>query len=540
MEQKQLDEIDESFFGEEIIEDEEPKVKKSKTKSKKSNKMADKKSKEKKTEPSKKSEAKKEVKAEPKVEKKEEVKIETVSDEKIDPWADEEKSSGSLFGQVSTWQAVAGILAILLIFSIFTYGFRFSDSDQGETISLSEAEEKALEYINSELLQAPFVAELEDSEEMDNVFRFTLNIGGQSIDSYMSKDGQFLFPQGFDIIDEKVVVDDSTEGSDVMDMTVLIDDDAIKGDINAPVTIVEFSDYECPFCAKYVEQTMPQIMENYVDTGKVNYVFRDFPLSFHQNAQKAGEAAECAGEQDMYWEMHDVLFANNEALDIDSLKSYAEELGLDTETFNSCLDNGDMAAEVEADMAQGAEYGVQGTPAFFINGEMISGAMPYSVFEEAIEAALAGDSEEVVEEEEEVVEEIEVVETVEEESEEPVMEVEEEITELVEEEEEVVEETVEEEVIEEETTTATASFSVSAKKWMFSPQQITVSEGDVVSLTIIPEGLDFTFALDAFGVEEYVSGTTTIQFTADATGEYEFACSSCEEWRGMTGTLVVE
>ncbi len=538
MEQKQLDEIDESFFGEEIIEDEEPKMKKSNSKSKKSNKMADKKSKEKnKEEPSKKSEAKKEVKADLKVEeKKEEVKIETVSDEKIDPWADEEKSSGSMFGQVSTWQAVAGILAILLIFSIFTYGFRFSDSDQGEAISLSEAEELALEYINSELLQAPFVAELQDSEEMDNVFRFSLSIGGQVIDSYMTKDGTMLFPQGFEV-EGMVDTDATSEGneedtSNGVDMVSLMDDDAVKGDINAPVTIVEFSDYECPFCGKYVEETMPRIIENYVDTGKVKYVFRDFPLSFHADAQKAGEAAECAGEQDMYWDMHDMLFANQDALDVDSLKSYAEELGLDTESFNSCLDNGDMAEEVEADMADGAKYGVQGTPAFFINGEMVSGAMPYAVFEDAIETALAEASgEDVVEEVEE--EELVVEETEEVEEDEVVEETEEE---LVVEDAEVI---VEEETVE-EITTATASFSVSAKKWMFSPQQITVSEGDVVSLTIIPESLDFTFALEAFGVEEQVSGTTTIQFTADSVGEYDFTCSSCEDWRGMTGTLVVE
>mgnify|MGYP003967414105 FL=1 len=322
MEQKQLDEIDESFFGEEIIEDEEPKIKKSKNKSKKSDKMAEKKSKEKKKEePSKKSEV---VIEEPKLEeKKEEVKIETISDEKIDPWADEDKSTGSLFGQISTWQAVAGILAILLIFSIFTYGFRFSDSEQGDAISLSEAEGLALEYINSELLQAPFVAELKDSEELDNIYRFSLNIGGQTIDSYMTKDGTMLFPQGFEIVNGNVEVSEGNEEdtSEAMDMTELMDDDAVKGDVDALVTIVEFSDYECPFCGKYVEETMPQIMENYVDTGKVNYVFRDFPLSFHADAQKAAEAAECAGEQDMYWDMHDILFENSNALDIDSLKS---------------------------------------------------------------------------------------------------------------------------------------------------------------------------------------------------------------------------
>jgi protein-disulfide isomerase len=166
------------------------------------------------------------------------------------------------------------------------------------------------------------------------------------------------------------------------------DDDAFKGSANAAVTIIEFSDYECPFCTRFYEETLPLIEQNYIDTGKVKFVYRDYPLGFHPNAQKAAEAAECAGEQGKYWEMHDKLFDGG-ALDTTSLKQYAEDIGLDTASFNDCLDSGEMASEVQQDFSDGQSYGVSGTPSFFINGVLIVGAQPYDAFEQAIEQALS-------------------------------------------------------------------------------------------------------------------------------------------------------
>ncbi|MBD3318893.1 thioredoxin domain-containing protein [Candidatus Woesearchaeota archaeon] len=167
------------------------------------------------------------------------------------------------------------------------------------------------------------------------------------------------------------------------------DDDAVKGDENAPVEIIEFSDYECPFCARWYTQTYIQLKENYIDTGKVKLVFRDFPLGFHANAQKAAEAAECAGEQGKYYEMHDLLFENGVSGGVTAFKQYAATLGLDTEAFNSCLDSGQMAAEVAADMAAGQAAGVSGTPSFFINGVKLVGAQPYEAFQQIIDQQLA-------------------------------------------------------------------------------------------------------------------------------------------------------
>jgi len=167
-----------------------------------------------------------------------------------------------------------------------------------------------------------------------------------------------------------------------------VDDDPIKGSENAPVTIIEFSEYECPFCERFFKQTLPQIEENYIKTGKVRHVFRDFPLSSHRNAQKAAEASECADEQGKFWEYHDKLFENQNALDINSLKRYAKDLGLDAAKFNECLDSGKMTAEIQKDFADGSRYGVSGTPTFFINEIELVGAQPFSAFEQVIEQEL--------------------------------------------------------------------------------------------------------------------------------------------------------
>lgn len=171
---------------------------------------------------------------------------------------------------------------------------------------------------------------------------------------------------------------------------VSVDDDTVMGSDDAPVTIIEFSDYQCPFCSRFWSQTLPQIKSEYIDTGKVKFVYRDFPLSsIHPSAQKAAEAAECAGEQEKYWEMHDKVFANQQAIDVASLKAYAQQIGLDTAKFNDCLDSGKMTAEVQKDFSDGQAAGVSGTPAFFINGKLVSGAQPFSVFKQAIDAELA-------------------------------------------------------------------------------------------------------------------------------------------------------
>jgi protein-disulfide isomerase len=158
-----------------------------------------------------------------------------------------------------------------------------------------------------------------------------------------------------------------------------------KGPDNAPITIVEFSDFECPFCSRAIG-TVDEVMKAY--EGKVKLVFRQFPLSFHPNAQKAAEASLCAADQKKFWEYHDVLFQNQKALQVDSLKKYAADLKLDTAAFNKCLDSGEKAATVKADMDAGQKAGVSGTPAFFVNGIVLSGAVPAEEFKSIIDSEL--------------------------------------------------------------------------------------------------------------------------------------------------------
>ncbi len=158
-----------------------------------------------------------------------------------------------------------------------------------------------------------------------------------------------------------------------------------KGPNDAKVTIIEFSDFQCPFCSR-AAVTVDQVMEQYA--GKVKLVFRHFPLEFHEKAPKAAEAALCANEQKKFWEFHDVLFKNQEKLSVEDLKTHATSLGLDAAKFAECLDSGKMKKTVDEDAAAGKKVGVTGTPAFFVNGTMLSGAQPIEAFKEAIDAEL--------------------------------------------------------------------------------------------------------------------------------------------------------
>jgi protein-disulfide isomerase len=180
--------------------------------------------------------------------------------------------------------------------------------------------------------------------------------------------------------------------------TVKVGDGPSLGKPDAPVTLIEFSDYQCPFCGRFFNQTFAALKTQYIDTGKVRYVFRDFPLDqIHPQARKAAEAAHCAGEQRKYWEMHDTLFKNQRALKVDDLKGYARELGLDVNAFGTCLDGGKHATTVSQHHAAGSDFGVTGTPAFFVGksssdgtveATSIRGAQPITAFRQAIDRLL--------------------------------------------------------------------------------------------------------------------------------------------------------
>ena len=170
------------------------------------------------------------------------------------------------------------------------------------------------------------------------------------------------------------------------------------GRADAPVTLVEFSDYQCPFCQRFFATTLPALKKDYIDTGKLRFVYRDFPLEMHPHAREAAVAAHCAGEQGKYWEMHDALFQYQAALAPAQLAERARALDLDSSRFDQCLTSGRHTASIERGLADGAAAGVQGTPGFVvgktqpgdtIQGTPIRGAQPLETFRRIIEQLLA-------------------------------------------------------------------------------------------------------------------------------------------------------
>jgi len=177
-----------------------------------------------------------------------------------------------------------------------------------------------------------------------------------------------------------------------------ISKEQFKGAPNAKVAVIEFSDFQCPFCGKYDKDTYPQLLKDYVDTGKIKYVWRDYPLDFHKNAEKAAEAARCAGDQGRFWEMHDRLFANQQTIAATDLPKHAEALQLNASMFQQCLDSGRYAADIKKAIAEANGFGISGTPSFFIgvvqpNGTVkvskkLVGAKAYTEFKTALDSLL--------------------------------------------------------------------------------------------------------------------------------------------------------
>jgi protein-disulfide isomerase len=182
---------------------------------------------------------------------------------------------------------------------------------------------------------------------------------------------------------------------------VSIDDDPVKGDPDAEITVIEFSDFQCPFCSRFYTQTLSQLEENYIDTGKINFVFRDLPLdNLHPNARPVHIAAECADEQGKFWDYHDILFEKQSqwqrltSAELQTtLTQYASDLGLQTVNFESCLESQEIADEVNRDALSAASLGITGTPSFFIGNEKdgfikLVGAQPFEAFQGIIDDKL--------------------------------------------------------------------------------------------------------------------------------------------------------
>jgi predicted DsbA family dithiol-disulfide isomerase len=277
------------------------------------------------------------------------------------------------------WMLASVILGILFVGSMFM-------SSGAPTVSEKKISGKVLDFLNA---QVGGGIVLNSVTKNNDYYELEVSYQGQALPVYASLSGDYLYAEIIPLGD----VPSGNSGTDNSDsggfLEIELGDSPMKGDVNAPVTIVEFTDYECPFCSRFYAETYPLLVQNYISTGKAKFVVKDFPLGFHPDAQKAAEAARCFDEQGDYFDMHDKIYENQRNLDVDSLKQYAKDLGANAAEFDSCLDSGKYASVVQEDAAYGASLGVTGTPAFFINGKLLTGAQPYSVFEDFIEAELA-------------------------------------------------------------------------------------------------------------------------------------------------------
>ncbi len=260
---------------------------------------------------------------------------------------------------------------------------------------LLEAESKKQNVTVSELLKKEVHAKVSDPspEEVNKIYeqykdQFEGRPKEQAVFFIMQRlkadASQSIQDEYLDSLEEKFAVKNYLV-KPIERVTVSMDDDHQKGPKDAPVQIIEFTDFQCPFCGR-ARPTVAKVIETYGD--KVVYVLRDFPLDGHALAQDAAEAAQCAGVQNKYWEYSNILWQNQGALEVANLKKFAKELGLDTEKFNQCLDSDQFAQEVKKDLQDGVKAGVSGTPAFFINGRLISGARPFKDFKKIIDEEL--------------------------------------------------------------------------------------------------------------------------------------------------------
>jgi protein-disulfide isomerase len=163
-------------------------------------------------------------------------------------------------------------------------------------------------------------------------------------------------------------------------------DGPAQGPSSAPIELIEFSDFQCPYCLR-AHPILKQVLSTYGD--RIRFVYRNYPLASHPNARPAAEAAQCAAEQDKFWPYHDRLFADQSKLGDNDLKASAAALGMDAAKFNACFDEHKYKGRVDADVQAGNEAGVDGTPAFFVNGRMLSGAQPFDEFKRVIDEELA-------------------------------------------------------------------------------------------------------------------------------------------------------
>src|SRR3989344_5355921 len=279
------------------------------------------------------------------------------------------------------WKWTTLLLFIILLVGVYVNGFPSVGNKE-------KTAEKAIAFLNENLLSGFATASIKTIEEKGDLYILDIELVSnlseqvQNATIYVTKDGNLLFPSAIDLSD--FVSAANEEGSiDIVSFTAA--EDPMLGNPDAVLTIVEYADFECPACGE-AYWIVQDILEKYPEDVKL--VFKNFPLEKHDSAQKAAEAAECAHLQGSFEAYYDLLFQNQNDLAVDDLKGYAEDLGLDMNSFEACLDSDAMEEEVALDFAEGIEVGVRGTPSFFIGKQKLEGGDAAN-FERIIEEELA-------------------------------------------------------------------------------------------------------------------------------------------------------
>lgn len=285
------------------------------------------------------------------------------------------------------WIASTFVLGVLLILALALGTPGASGSLASEDVVTANV----MNFLNS---QVDGIVTLISITNKGTHYELIVDYQGEQVPLQASLDGKYIFSELIPLAGAPTApsVNPGTQPQAGQRVTVETGDAPVLGSASAPVTIVEFTDYECPFCGRHYTDTYPSIVRDYVDTGKAKIVMMDFPLSFHPNAQKASESAHCVRDQkgdEGYFMMHDKLFENQQTLSVANFKAWAREIGVNGGDFDECLDSGKFATKVQEGMAYGSSIGVSGTPGFFINGVPVSGAQPYSVFKQIIDQELA-------------------------------------------------------------------------------------------------------------------------------------------------------
>lgn len=327
------------------------------------------------------------------------------------------------------WIVATFVLAVVLIVVVAVASTKgLGSTNDGVAISETEAGNKLVDFVNA---QGQGSATLVSSKKEGTLYKVTLNYNNQEVPAYVTLDGQYLIAEPIPLGGGTTT--SGTTGTGSADpnpeiVEIKTENSPVLGSKTAQVQILEFSDYQCPFCARHYTETHGQLVTNYITPGKAKIIFHDLPLvQIHPQAQKAAEAARCVKDQKGdtgYFKMHDKLFEGQTTLSIDNFKKWARELGVNGATFDTCLDSGKYASTVSEDASYANSVGVSGTPGFIIVGDStkiaasdlqamqvyqqgdyliryiqssdgklagvrISGALPYDTFKKVVDAFLA-------------------------------------------------------------------------------------------------------------------------------------------------------